>query len=182
MVVISRLKQAVSSCVNLLTPSSSSMAVRRGPCLLTEKKIQAFKTKCPRKHSHIYYLQHKTNKWVWSKISFLVGPQESLLATFKRRKLVQFVRIICWSSLFKTFLEEGGDGLTSGSAEEMLDGQHWKMAIPVHARIAYILKKIGKWSQSSHLSPSLDNQIGQGTELNMDRVLLTTMQSGQSWG
>ena len=32
------------------------LAVKHGPCLLTEKKIQAFKTECQRKLLHIYYL------------------------------------------------------------------------------------------------------------------------------
>ena len=36
---------------------------------------------------HISYLEHKTNDWMKSKINFLVGPQEPLLATVKRRKL-----------------------------------------------------------------------------------------------
>ena len=35
----------------------------------------------------ISYLGHKTNDWVQSKISLLVGPQEPLLATVKRWKL-----------------------------------------------------------------------------------------------
>ena len=32
-----------------------------------------------RKLFHISYLEHKTNHWVWSKINFLVDPQEPLL-------------------------------------------------------------------------------------------------------
>ena len=31
--------------------------------------------------------KHKMNDWVRSKINFLVGPQEPILATVKRRKL-----------------------------------------------------------------------------------------------
>ena len=38
----------------------------------------------------IFYLEHKTNDWVQSKINFLVGPQEHLLATVKRWKLAWF--------------------------------------------------------------------------------------------
>ena len=53
----------------------------------SEKRIQAFKTKCMRKLLRISYLEHKTNNWVRSKINFLVGPQEPLLATVKRWKL-----------------------------------------------------------------------------------------------
>ena len=46
------------------------MAVKYGCCLLTEKKrIQVFKTKCRRKLLRISYMEHKTNDWVWSKIT-----------------------------------------------------------------------------------------------------------------
>ena len=47
----------------------------------SEKRIQAFETKCPRKLLRISYLEHRTNDWVQSNVSFLVGPQEPLLAT-----------------------------------------------------------------------------------------------------
>ena len=49
----------------------------------SEKKIQAFETKCMVKLLHISYLEHKTNGWVRSKINFLVGLHEPLLATIK---------------------------------------------------------------------------------------------------
>ena len=42
----------------------------------SEKRIQAFETKCPRKLLLISDVEHKTNDWVRSKINFLVGPQE----------------------------------------------------------------------------------------------------------
>ena len=56
-------------------------------------------------------MEHKTNDWVWSKINYLVGPQEPLLATVKRRKLAWFGHITRHDSLFKTILQgtlEGG--------------------------------------------------------------------------
>ena len=53
----------------------------------SQKKIQAFKTKCLRKFLCISYLEHKNNNWVQSKINSLVGPQEPLMLTVKRRKL-----------------------------------------------------------------------------------------------
>ena len=46
----------------------------------SEKRTQAFKTKCLRKLLCISSLEHKTNDWVQSKINFLVGPQKPLLA------------------------------------------------------------------------------------------------------
>ena len=46
---------------SLLSPPSSSVAVKCGPCLLTLKKIiQAFKGKCLRKLLCISYFEHKT--------------------------------------------------------------------------------------------------------------------------
>ena len=41
----------------------------------SEKRIQAFKTKCLRKLLRISYLDHKTTDWVLSKIKSLAGPQ-----------------------------------------------------------------------------------------------------------
>ena len=65
----------------------------------TPERIQAFKTKCLRKLLRISYLEHKTNDWVRSKINFLVGPQEPLLATDKRRKLAWFGHVTRHDSL-----------------------------------------------------------------------------------
>ena len=41
----------------------------------SEKRTQAFETKCLRKLLRISYLERKTNDWVQSKISFHVSPQ-----------------------------------------------------------------------------------------------------------
>ena len=74
------------------------MAVKLGPCSLTLKKsIQAFETKCTRKRLRISYLEHKIN--------FLVGPQEPLLSTVKRRKLAWFGDVTRHDSLSKTILQ-----------------------------------------------------------------------------
>ena len=68
-----------------------------------KKRIQAFETKCLRKLLRTSYLEHKTDDWVRSKISFLVGPQEPLLATVKRRKLAWFRHVTGHNSLSRTF-------------------------------------------------------------------------------
>ena len=86
----------------LLSPPSSSMAVKCAPCLLTEKRVQAFKTRCLRKLLCIPCLEHKTNDWLRSKINSLVCPQEPLLATVKRWKLALFRHVTCHQSLSKT--------------------------------------------------------------------------------
>ena len=47
---------------------------------------------------------YKTNDWMQSKINFLVGPQEPLLATAKRGKLAWFGHVAHHSSLSKDIL------------------------------------------------------------------------------
>ena len=64
--------------------------MKHGPCLLTEKRIQALESKCLMILHRISYLEHKTNNWVRSKINFLVVPHEPLPANVKRRKLAWF--------------------------------------------------------------------------------------------
>ena len=66
--------------------------------------IQAFETKCLKKLLRISYLIHKTNDWVHSKINFLVGPPEILLATAKTRKLAWFEHVTRHDNLSKTIL------------------------------------------------------------------------------
>ena len=56
-------------------------------------------------------MEHRANDWVRSKINFLVGPQERLLAMVKRRKLAWFGHVTRHDSLSKTILHgtfEGG--------------------------------------------------------------------------
>ena len=67
--------------------------------------IQAFETKAPEKAFPHLLLGHKTNDWVRSKIRFLEGPQEILLATVKRRKLEWFRYVIRHNILFKTIFQ-----------------------------------------------------------------------------
>ena len=65
--------------------------------------------------------------------NFLVGPQESLLATVKRRKLAWLGPVTRHGSLSKTIHQgtlEAGRRLSS--AEEMLDGQRRRVDVPAH--------------------------------------------------
>ena len=75
-----------------------------------KKRIQAFETKCMTKLLSISNLK-QTSDWMWSKINFLVGPQEPLLATGKKQKLAWFGHFKRHDSLSKTILQgtlEGG--------------------------------------------------------------------------
>ena len=76
----------------------------------SEKKDPGFKTKCMRKLLRVSYLEHKTNDWVRSKINFLVGPQEPLLATVKGRKLAWFGHVTRVDSLSKAILKNTWEG------------------------------------------------------------------------
>ena len=77
----------------------------------TERRIQTFENKCLRKLLRITYMEHKTNEYVHNKIKILVGPQETLLTTVKRRKLQWFGHVTRHDTLSKTILQgtlEGG--------------------------------------------------------------------------
>ena len=57
----------------------------------------------------MFLMEH--NDWVRSKINFLVGPWEPLLATVKKWKLTRFGHVMCHNSRPKTILQgtmEGG--------------------------------------------------------------------------
>ena len=69
------------------------------------EKIQAFETKCERRLLPISYLEHKTNDWVRSKITYLADPQEPVLATVKRRKPAWFGHVMRHDSLSETTLQ-----------------------------------------------------------------------------
>ena len=77
----------------------------------TERRIQAFEMKSMRKLLRISYLERKTNEFVQDQVTRLVGPQEPLLATVKRRKLQWFGHTTRHDGLSKTILQgtvEGG--------------------------------------------------------------------------
>ena len=103
--------QASSSCTSLVTSVLLYGSETWTLLADSEKRIQAFKTKCLSKLLRILYFEHKNNNFVWSKITFFVGPLESPLATIKRRKLSRSGHVTCHKSLSKTILRgtlEGG--------------------------------------------------------------------------
>ena len=77
----------------------------------SERRIQAFETKCLRRLLNISYREHKTNEFVRRLTYVLVGHQEPLLAVVKRRKLEWFGHVTRHNTLSKTILQgtvEGG--------------------------------------------------------------------------
>ena len=87
----------------------------------SEKRTQAFETKCLKKFPLISYLEHRTNDWVRSKIT-LVGQQEPILATVKRRRLAWFGHVNTPRQPLQYYPSGHlGELVTSWSAEEMLD-------------------------------------------------------------
>ena len=79
------------------------MAVKHGPWSLNPRK--GSRPLKPNAWENFSYLEHKTNDWVWSKINFLLDPQESLLATVKRLKRAWFGHVTRLDSLFKIILQ-----------------------------------------------------------------------------
>ena len=123
----------------------------------SEKKDPGFRNHCTRKLLRIFYLKRKTNDWVRSKVNLLVGPQELLLATVKRRKLAWFGHVTHCNSLFKTILPGTLEGDQHWLEEEMMDGQHQRVDIPAHARAAHKGLLLKNWkrisAESSLMSP-----------------------------
>ena len=142
------------------------------PCFLTEKRIQAFKTKCLMKILIVSYLEHKSNDWVQRKINFLVGPQEPLLATVKRWKLAWFGYVTCrdnfsrvmrrapWSVGYAV-VSRGNAGWTTPRSGHPCPCQN-SQQLPAENNNN---KQTGRRSLLICLSCPVDDPIRQGTEL-----------------
>ena len=98
-VTLPALLLSIDTCLRILNCRQCAIGLND-----SEKRIQAFETKCMRKLLPISYLEHKTNDRVWSKINFLVGLQEPLLESVKRQKLAWFWHVTRHNSLSKTIL------------------------------------------------------------------------------
>ena len=72
-------------------------------CIFIDLVITA-RYKCQRTLLRISFLEHEANDLVRIKINSLVGPQEPLLATTKRRKLAWFGHVTRPDSLSETVL------------------------------------------------------------------------------
>ena len=129
-----------------------------------------------RKLLHISYLEHKINDWVRSKINFLVGPQEPLLATVKRQKLAWFGHVTHHDSLFKTILQGtfGGGRRCGRQRKCWMDNIKQWTSLPMSEQLTRASCR-KEWTRISAESsplmsppppPHPDRPIGQGTELN----------------
>ena len=99
----------------------------------------AFEMKCLRKFIRISYSEHKTNVWVQSEMNSLMGPQELLQTTVKRRKLAWFRHVTRQDSFYITILQvvlEEGDAVVGrgGNAGRT----HWRVGIPANTRAAHM--------------------------------------------
>ena len=135
----------------------------------SEKKDQVSKTKCMTELLCIFYSEHKTKNWVGSKINFLVGPEELLLATVKRQKFAWFRHVTRHDSLSKTTLQgtlEGGQRHGWQRKCWMDNMKEWtSLPMPELLTRASCRKDWKRISVES--SPfSSDDPSGQGTELN----------------
>ena len=77
----------------------------------TERRIQAFENKCYRRLLRISYKDRVPNDTVHDLVRGYVGPQEPLLATVRRRKLIWFGHVVRHDTLVKTIMQgtvEGG--------------------------------------------------------------------------
>ena len=71
-----------------------------------ERRIQAFEDKCYRRMLGISYRENKTNEYVWQQVCILLGPQELLLSTVKRRKL-SWLGHVCRNDTLPKIIQQG---------------------------------------------------------------------------
>ena len=129
----------------------------------------------------ISYLEHNTNDQVRSKINFLVGPQEPLLATVKRRKLARFGHVTCHDSLSETILQsalESGRRLGRQRKCWMDNIKEWT-PLPMPELLTVTRASFRKdWkgisAESSAMSPRPPNRLSDWTELNLKYMVLWT--------
>ena len=113
------------------------------------------------------YLEHKTNDWVRRKINFLVGPQEPLLATVKRRKLAWFGHVTRHVSLSKTILQgtlEGGRRRSRQRKCWMDNVKEWTSLPMPELFTTGSCRKDGKRISAESSVMSSDDPVGQGNE------------------
>ena len=88
---------------------------------VTEKKLQSFEYKSLRRLLGISWKEHKTNEYVRKTVEDLVGPQEPLLGTVKRRKLIWFGHVTRHNSLSKTIMQ----GTVAGGRKRGRQKKSW---------------------------------------------------------
>ena len=119
----------------------------------TEKKIQAFEHKCLRKLLRISYLEHKTNDYVRRTVADMVGRQEPLIATIKRRKLAFYGHVTRHDSLCKTIMQGTVEGGRSRGRQRKSWSDNIKewTGLPTHELLARAADRQG-WRKTSTTS------------------------------
>ena len=135
--------------------------------IIVIKRNQAIETKCTRKHLRIFYLEHKTNDRVQSKINFLVGLPEPLLSKDGNLHGSSMSHAMA-ASLNPSFraswrvgaavVSRGNAGWTISNCGYPCPCQRCSQGPPA--------EKTGRGSLLNHPSCPYDDSIGQGTKLN----------------
>ena len=136
---------------------------------------------------HISYLEHKTNNLVQSKINFLVGPQEALLAAVKRWKFACSGMSTTTTASQKPSFKapwrvgnavgsrgiSGNAGWTTSKSEHLCPRQNHSQGPPA--------EKTGRGSLLNHPLCLSDDLIDQGTKLNWTEPLHHLSWTGPSF-
>ena len=115
--------------------------------------------KCLRVNDLLHLLSD--NDWVWSKINFLLGPQELPLATVERWKHARFGHVTRHNSLSKTIIQ----GTLEGWQHCGQQRKCWMDCPCQNCSKGPSAEKSGRGSLVNCPSCPSDNPIGQGTEL-----------------
>ena len=161
--------QVSSSSTSLLSPPSSSTAVKHGPSLLTVKKgSRPSKPNCLRKLLHISFLEHKTIDWVRSKINFRVGSTGASSGNCQETETCMVHACHTPQQPVQNHPSgHFGGWVTPWSAEEIVYGQQ-QSGHPCPCQNCSQrppTKKTGRGSLLNHLSYP-PPPVGQGPELN----------------
>ena len=155
-----------------MSAPSSTTAEKHGPCCL-KKRTQTFETRCLRKLLRIFCLKQKTNDWVRSKVNFLVGPQEPLLAAVKEWTVLERLshattaspKLSCMAPwrVGDAVVGRGNAGWTTSKSGHVCPCQNCSQGLLAEKTERGSLLNCPSCSPSP---PPPNSPIGQGTELN----------------
>ena len=134
-----------------------------------KRKEPDFGNQVPEESSPHLQLGAKTNDWVQKKVNFFVGPQESLLAAVKRRKIAWFGHVTRNGSLSETIFQgtwRVGDAVVGRENAGWATSKSGHPSPYLNCSQGPPAEKTGRRSLLNRPSYPPDDIIGQGTELN----------------